>query len=402
MIAICSLALSCFSSSHLEEMTVEEKVGQLMLVHFHGEKGNEDAKRLIQEVHVGGIIYYNWANGLHSPKQVLELSSDLQMLGSQNRIPIPLLIAVDQEGGRVARLTKGFTLSPGNGALGMTGDVKLAEELAFTMGKELRAVGVNFNLAPVVDINSNPQNPVIGSRSFGDSIEIVVPFARHAIQGYHKAGVITSLKHFPGHGDVEIDSHEDLPILLKSKEQLEKLELVPFFALAKEADTVMTAHIVVPSIDPLYSATLSKKVLDILRKEFNGVIVTDSLVMEGVLKNCSSVEDAAILAINAGCDLLCFGGKQLIDESLELTVKDLERIHKSLVDAVKSGQISQERLNASVQRILDLKSKYLNAKCVVDAERVGDEIAAISPVGRKPNAADGSQGIAPVVFDRGR
>lgn len=362
MAVLTCFSLACFASHSNTEMTLEEKVGQLLMVHFNGEIANEEAKTLIQKVHVGGFIYYNWANGLSSPEQVLRLSSDLQKLSAQNRISIPLFIAVDQEGGLVARLTKGFTIFPGNKALAMTNDYELAEQSAFAMGQELNAVGVNFNLSPVVDVNCNARNPVIGIRSFGSSTDIVIPLAKNAIQGYHRAGIITSLKHFPGHGDVEVDSHQDLPVIKKSKQQLQNIELLPFKELSSIADTVMTAHLIVPSIDPINCATLSKNVLDILRNEigFEGVIISDSLVMEGLLKNCASIDDAAIRALNAGCDILLLGGRQLVGAhaNLELTVGDVARIHQVLVDAVKNGLISEKRLDEAVQRILNLKNKY--------------------------------------------
>jgi beta-N-acetylhexosaminidase len=357
MLAFVCLWVPCFG-----EMTVEEKVGQLLMVHFNGEVANADARVLIQEVGVGAIIYYNWANGLRSPAQVLGLSKGLQELSA-----VPLLIAVDQEGGLVARLTEGFTVFPGNRALGETGDAGLAEEAAFAMGQELRAVGVNFNLAPVVDVNCNPRNPVIGIRSFGETAEVVTLFAERAVQGYQRSGVLTSLKHFPGHGDVEVDSHYDLPVMNKTKAQLEDLEFIPFKKLASRADTIMTAHILVPSIDPDHCATLSKKVLDILRNDigYEGVIISDSLVMKGLLKSCTSIEDAAIRALEAGCDILMLGGKQLIgtDETLELSVADVKRIHQALAGAVKSGRISEYRLNEAVERVLALKNK---SACTVE------------------------------------
>lgn len=346
-------------------MTLEEKVGQLLMVHFHGQEANEDAKTLIQKTHVGGIIYYNWSNELSSPEQVKSLSQGLQQLAQAtqaNHQSIPLFIAVDQEGGIVARI-QGLTVFPGNKALGMTFDPALAELSAFAIGQELHSVGVNLNLSPVVDVNSNPRNPIIGIRSFGDSPDTVVIFAEHALKGYRKSGIITCLKHFPGHGDVGIDSHEDLPVVNKSKEELEKIELFPFSKLAHQADTIMTAHILVRALDNKQCATLSKKTLDILRNEigFDGVIIADSLVMEGVLKNCASVDEAAIQALQAGCDILMLGGKQLIGTSnnRELTVADVQRIHKALVDAVRSGRVPEERLNDAVQRIMELKERYL-------------------------------------------
>lgn len=359
---IFMFSTQCWAASPLNNMSLEEKIGQLLMVHFNGEEVNEEAKTLIQDLHVGSIIYYNWANGLHSPEQVCQLSSGIQKLAEQNRMGIPLLIAIDQEGGLVARLTRGFTIFPGNKALGMSGDTMLAEQSCTAIGKELRAVGINMNLSPVTDINNNQKNPVIGIRSFGETPEIVLSFAKKALQGYRQAAVISTLKHFPGHGDVELDSHADLPFLNKSTQQLKEFELLPFAELAKEADAVMTAHIIVPAWDSKNCATLSKKCLDVLRNDlgFEGVILTDSLVMEGLLKNCASIDDAAIRALDAGCDLLILGGKQLTGAhaSLELTITDVKRIHEALTNAVKTERISEERLNQAVDRVLKLKQKY--------------------------------------------
>ncbi|MBI3211116.1 MAG: glycoside hydrolase family 3 protein [Simkania negevensis] len=351
----CIFSTACFAAFSAKELTLEEKVGQLLVAHFHGEEANEEARVLIQEAHVGGIIYYTWANGLHSPKQVKQLSLGLQKLAEANHLAVP--------GGVVARPTKEFTIFPGNMALGMTGNPKLAQEAALAMGKELRAVGINMNLAPVVDVNSNPRNPIIGIRSFGTSPISVAQFAEHALQGYHEAGIITSLKHFPGHGDIDTDSHEDLPIIRKSKEELEEIELFPFRKLASKTDTITTAHLLVPALDPDYCSTLSKKTIYLLKNEmqFKGVIISDSLAMKGVLKNSPSIDEAVIQSFNAGCDLLCFGGRQLngTDIALELTPSDIKRIHVKLVEAVKEGRIAEARLTEAVEKVLKLKEYYL-------------------------------------------
>jgi beta-N-acetylhexosaminidase len=354
---VCFWALPCFASLPIDQMTLEEKIGQLLMVHFNGRDVNQDAETLIQKLHVGGLIYYTWSNGLESPEQVRTLSQNLQKLAS-----IPLLIAVDQEGGIVARLTNGFTIFPGNKALGMTGKPELAQECAFAIGQELLAIGVNMNLAPVIDVNSNPCNPIIGIRSFGDSPQTVAIFGAAALEGYRKAGIITSIKHYPGHGDTEADSHENLPVVNKTIEELNFCELVPFYKLSQFADTVMSAHIMVPALDPDHCATLSPVILNLLREkiEFKGVIISDSLVMEGVLKNCGhSIEEAAIQALNAGCDILMLGGRQLqgTEKSLELTVADVQKIYRALVEAVRTGRIRQERIDQSVQRILNLKNQ---------------------------------------------
>lgn len=361
----CLGTVCCFGSDLLKEMSLEEKVGQILMVHFQGETINDDAKILIQEAKVGSIIYYNWSNGLTSPAQVQALSAGLQQLAKENRIPIPLLITADQEGGVVARLQSGFTSFPGNKALGETSDPNLAKLSALAMGQELQAVGINMNLAPVVDVNNNPRNPIIGVRSFGESPEIVVAFAEKALDGYRQAKIIATLKHFPGHGDTEVDSHEDLPIVRKSIEELEKIELFPFMQLSRIAPVIMTAHLLVPALDVDHCSTLSAKTLSYLRNKigFQGVIITDSLVMQGVLKKCQTVDEAAVKALNAGCDILLLGGKQLVGEhNVELTVDDVKRIHSFLVKAVQENRISEERLNQAVDRVLALKNRYIVPK----------------------------------------
>lgn len=363
-IALC-LCFSCFGSITAPAISLEEKVGQLLMVHFQGEVPNEDARILIQDVKVGGIIYYNWSNGLHSPPEVQALSAGLQQLTEKNQHPIPLLIATDQEGGIVARLTKGFTKFPGNKALGESGEPSLAYAAALAMGQEMHVVGVNMNLAPVVDVNSNPRNPIIGVRSFGEDPETVIAYAEKILDGYRQAEIIATLKHFPGHGDTEIDSHEDLPVVLKSIEELEKVELLPFMRLAESAPVIMTAHLLVPALDPHYCSTLSAKTLSYLRNKigFQGVIIADSLVMQGVLKKCQNIDEAAIQALNAGCDIVLLGGKQLVGEhNIELTVNDVKRIHSSLVKAVQENRITEERLNQAVGRILALKKRYIVSK----------------------------------------
>jgi len=353
----------CFSVEYTKQLSLEEKVGQLLIVHFQGESVNPDAKILVQQIKVGGIIYYNWSNGLTSPIQVQTLSTGLQKLAQENPLSIPLFISTDQEGGIVSRLSKGFTHFAGNRALGITQQPELAYLSALAMGNEMKAAGVNLNFAPVVDVNCNPFNPIIGVRAFSDDVNEVISFAEKALQGYIQAHLMTTLKHFPGHGDVAVDSHQDLPVLQKSVEQLRQLELLPFEKLASSADLIMTAHILVPAFDANNCATLSKKTLDYLKNEldFKGLIISDSLVMEGVLKKCQTVDEAAIQAFNAGCDILLLGGRQLngMNKETELDVKDIQRIHTSIVDAVKSGRISQKKVDEAVEKILALKNKFL-------------------------------------------
>ncbi len=334
------LFLCFFQACFAVDMTLEEKVGQLLMVQFHGEEANEDARVLIQDVGVGGVIYYDWCNKLHTLREIRALSEGLQGLAK-----CPLLIAADQEGGKVLRFRDAFTPFPGNGKMDRP---DMARKMAYDLGLEMKAAGINMNLAPVVDVNSNPLNPVIGVRAFSDNVESVVSFGREALRGYRQAGVLATLKHYPGHGDTDVDTHQELAIVHKSREELEQMELVPFWALAGESDAIMTAHIVVPAFDPDNCATLSKKTLDYLRITigFQGLIVSDSLVMEGILKRSASVDEAAIQALNAGCDLLLLGGKLLSGEKagFELRVVDIKRIHRSIVAAVKEGRISESRI----------------------------------------------------------
>ncbi len=362
MMIYAQCAMSGIPTPILDEMTVEEKAGQLLMAHFNGETLNDDARQLIQRAHIGSVIYYNWANGLHSPKQVQKLSNDLQKYAREQRLGIPLLIAVDQEGGFVNRLSNGFTVFAGNYALGQTGDPKFVLQSAFATGCEMRAVGINMNLAPVVDVNSNPLKSALGMRCFGSSPEIVALLGGQALEGYRNAKVIATLKHFPGYGEAAVDPHLELPVVNKSKEELERIELLPFKKLCAFADAIMSAHVLVPALDPKNCATLSSSIIEgLLRKqwEYEGVILSDSLVMQGLLNACGDIDEAAIRAIESGHDMLILGGKLLNrQQTNELSVKDIVRIHQHIVNAVHSGRIPLQRLNASVQRILKLKEKY--------------------------------------------
>ncbi len=365
------------------ELSLEEKAGQLIMTYFHGETANEEAKTLIQDTKIGGIIYYTWSNGLTSPKQVKTLSEKLQEFALTNPNPIPLLIATDQETGIVNRLKEGFTLFPGNRAVGEIKDAKIAETIGLYVGRELKNVGINMNLAPVVDVNNNPKNPVIGVRSFGEDPELVSLLGQGALNGYKKANVIATLKHFPGHGDTTTDSHENLPIVHKSQEELEKVELSPFKALAPSAQAIMTAHILT-AFDSQHCATISKSTLDYLRETigFQGVIVSDSLVMEGLLKQCQTIDEAAIRSLNAGCDLLLLGGRLLSGERKnELSVADIQRVHRSIIAAVESGRISEERINQAVERVLNLKTQidcHENDFSLKDHQNFAQKVASLA------------------------
>lgn len=293
----------------LEELSLEEKVGQLLMVCFKGQTA-ENAQLLIENLNIGAIIYYQWSNDLESlsPAEVHALSQALQ-----DTSKIPLLIAVDQEGGAVTRLKRGFTVFPGNGELGAIGNPELVRHSCFTRGQELRSVGVNLNLAPVLDVNNNPKNPVIGPRSFGDDPLTVSELGAAAIQGYQQAGLLCTAKHWPGHGNTEKDSHLELPVIFSPLEELQRCELLPFRKVADCVDVIMTAHLMVPAIDPSTCITLSARAISLLRSHFSGVILSDSLTMSGVLGQ-SAIEEVAIQALIAGHDMLCLGGQLLREE----------------------------------------------------------------------------------------
>lgn len=359
----CFLILVLFGSlSASKEPTLEEKVGQLLIVHFMGETANTESLKMLQEAHVGGFIYFTWANGLESARQVHHLSQSLQKQNNSSGHSIPLFIAIDHEGGRIHRLKEGFTHFPSAAALGSLNNPDYAEKTAFFMGKELHRAGININFAPVVDINNNPGNIVIGDRSYGNNPFLVASYGQRALKGYERSKTIAVLKHFPGHGDVSVDSHHSTPLISKSLNELSQTELYPFKQLQDKTPAILTAHLVVSSLDPKMPATLSKPILTQLLRDqwhYEGLIISDSLVMKGLLNYASSVEDAALKALQAGCDVLCLGGKLLKEPSKdEITPEQVVAIHHFLVAAVKRGDLSEEQVNASYDRVQRIKTQY--------------------------------------------
>jgi beta-N-acetylhexosaminidase len=336
--------------------TLDNKVGQLIMTYFNGEVANELSEKLIHEARVGGFIYYDLTNGLKNPEQVRHLSEGLQQLAKDHDLP-PLFIAIDQEGGRVARLKEGFTQFPSNQEIGKTGKPELAYAQGTIVGKELFDVGINMNFAPVVDVNSNPKNPVIGSRSFGSDPKIVAAFGYEAVQGYLHEGILPVIKHFPGYGEVSVDPHYSLPSVNKSISELEEIELHPFMILSKISPAIMSAHMMLPQIDPIFPATLSKKIIgEILREkmEYEGLVITDSLAMSAIYGDGSGIVEVAVQALLAGHDILLFGGREFTGArqmTPEEHVAEVIRMHHGIVEAVRSGIISEERIDESLRRI---------------------------------------------------
>jgi beta-N-acetylhexosaminidase len=335
----------------ISEMGLEEKIGQMFQVGFNGTIVTPDIKKLIEDYCVGGIIYFR--RNIESLKQVSALSNELQILSINNRPNLPLIISTDQEGGMVNRLIGG-THFPGNMLMGATRQPGMAEKAGRAIAGELKAVGINMDLAPVLDVSNNPLNIVIGTRSFGGEPLLVANMGVAFIKGMQKEGIIACAKHFPGHGDTAVDSHLDLPVIECNRERLEKVEIYPFKAAINEGvDSIMTAHIYVSALESGKGipATLSYSILtDLLRGKlgYTGIIMTDCLEMKAVADNFGTAE-GSVMAIEAGADIV------LISHSLDKQKAAIE----AAVEAVKEGRITEERINQSVLRILRLKERRI-------------------------------------------
>jgi beta-N-acetylhexosaminidase len=333
-------------------MSLEQKIGQTMLIGFDGFSVSADLRRVLVDCHIGGVILF--ARNIESPAQVARLTNELQSIARESGNP-GLFIAIDQEGGRVARLTAetGFTEFPGAMALAATGDTQNAYRAAKAMAAEMRAVGINIDFAPDLDVNNNPVNPVIGIRSFSSDPQKVVAYGLAFARGLQENGVLAFGKHFPGHGDTGVDSHIDLPVVPHDRARLNRIELVPFrAAIAANIAGIMSAHVTFPAIDPTpgLAATLSRPVLTgLLREElgFKGLIVTDSLEMGALAANGYPPQVGAALALAAGADLLLFNRDHAMHR----------QAYTNLLQAVTDGKVSQAQLDASVLRILQAKQR---------------------------------------------
>ncbi|MFE0272867.1 glycoside hydrolase family 3 protein [Streptomyces sp. NPDC058992] len=348
----------------ISRMSLEEKVGQLFVMRVYGhsatapdqadvdanlrEIGVRSAAELVERYHVGGIIYFVWAHNTRDPQQIAELSNGIQQAGLAQPTPVPLLISADQEHGIVARVGKPATLVPGAMALGAGGSRADTRKAARIAGTELAAMGIRQNYAPVADVNVNPANPVIGVRSFGSDPRAVSELVASQVRGYQGAGIAATAKHFPGHGDTVSDSHHSLPTIHHTREEWRELDAPPFrAAIAAGIRSIMTAHIVVPALDPSGDpATLSRPILTgILREElgYDGVVVTDALDMAGVRQKYGD-DRVPVLALKAGCDQL-------------LNPPNLSVAWNAVLEAVRSGELTEQRIEESILRILLLKDE---------------------------------------------
>ncbi|WP_254450434.1 beta-N-acetylhexosaminidase [Cohnella herbarum] len=331
----------------ISRLTLEQKVGQMILAGIDGTAIDSSMKKMIAEQHVGGIILYK--NNFSDLEGSAKLVNDLKKANAVN--PLPIFMSVDQEGGKVSRLPKDFVAMPDAAKVGRTGNPELAKEMGSLLSQELNLMGFNVDFAPVLDINSNPKNPVIGSRSFGDNATLVTDMGIAAMKGLQEGGTIAVVKHFPGHGDTSVDSHLELPVVRKTTEQLEAMEWVPFRkAIEEDAAAVMVAHILFPLIDPDAPASFSKIIIgEQLRGTlgYDGVVITDDMTM-GAISDHYGIADAAVKSVEAGSDIL------LVAHGYDVA----KQVYDKLLQAVKSGKIEESRIDESVRRILVLKSKY--------------------------------------------
>ncbi|MFF3376962.1 glycoside hydrolase family 3 protein [Streptomyces sp. NPDC002680] len=345
-------------------MTLEEKVGQLFVMRVYGhsatapdqadidanlkEIGVRTAAELIARYRVGGIIYFSWAHNTRDPHQIADLSNGIQQASLGLPRGLPVLISTDQEHGIVGRVGKPATLLPGAMALGANASRTDARTAGSISGAELRALGIRQDYAPVADVNVNPANPVIGVRSFGADPNAVAGLVAAQVTGYQRASVAATAKHFPGHGDTAVDSHYGFPVIEHTREQWNTIDAPPFRAAIRAGiDSIMTAHIMVPALDASGDpATLSRPILTgILREElgYDGVVVTDSLGMQGVREKYGD-DRVPVLALKAGVDQL-------------LNPPSLDIAWNAVLTAVRQGELTEARLDASILRVLRLKNR---------------------------------------------
>jgi beta-N-acetylhexosaminidase len=326
---------------------IRHDIGQLLIGSLPGTTIPAEMRALAREFGLGGVILFT--RNVEAPEQVSELSHDVQALAGE----MPLWVSVDQEGGRVARLEAPFTRWPPMATIGRSGDVALARRFAAALAAELRAVGITLDYTPVLDILTNPENPVIGDRAFAETADEVARFGVAVIEALQEAGVAACGKHFPGHGDTSVDSHVELPLVEHPPDRIRRVECVPFAAAIRASVAfIMTAHVLVPSIDEETPATLSPRIVRTLLREemgYDGVILSDDLEMKAIARTYA-VPDAAVRAIAAGCDavLICSGDVDLQAAALE-----------ALVHAVEDGTIPYARLEDSLTRLRRAKERFL-------------------------------------------
>lgn len=330
--------------ARLDELSLEEKIGQLLIVGLEGTTVSDEDRRKLTTDHVGGFVFFK--RNLDTVEQTIALIDELNAI---NPGP-PLLFSIDEEGGAVSRLPAPLHTLPAARTIAAEVTPDMAEKLSQANGDLLSSLGFNMNFAPVLDVDSHPQNPVIGDRAYGATPEVVIEYGKQTLIGLKRAGVIPVVKHFPGHGDTELDSHIGLPVIDHSLERLERVEFAPFRQLSDQVDVMMVGHLVISAFDSSLPATLSREmVTGILREQwgYDGVVITDDLTMGAIMEH-HEIDEAILQAVQAGVDLL-------------LIAHDDELQHQAVTalrDAVEAGDITEERIDESVYRVLRLKHQY--------------------------------------------
>lgn len=328
----------------VESMSQTEKLGQMMMIGIQGTKVDDDSLYMLNQYHMGGVILFD--RNMENPEQVKQLTSDLQ---AQSNEKVPLFIGIDEEGGDVVRMAEKLTPPPSQKEIGATGDIEQAKTWAIKTAKSLKDMGINVNFAPVADVGSNDK------RSYSTDTNTVIDFVRAATEGYQQENIIYSLKHFPGIGKGRVDSHVDSSSIDVAKEVLMAEDILPFKTIIDENDPndyfILVSHLKYPALDEEYPASLSSKIMtDLLRNEFGykGIIITDDMEM-GAVANHNDFRSIGVKAVKAGADIV------LVCHEYE----HQQEVYLGLLDAVNSGEISQERIDESVKRIIKVKLLHL-------------------------------------------
>ena len=328
----------------VESMSQTEKLGQMVMIGIQGTKVDDDSLYMLHQFHMGGVILFD--RNMDSPEQVKQLTSDLQ---AQSNEKVPLFIGIDEEGGDVVRMAEKLTPPPSQKEIGATGDIEQAKTWAIKTAKSLKDMGINVNFAPVADVGSNDK------RSYSTDANTVIDFVRAATKGYQQENIIYSLKHFPGIGKGKVDSHIDSSSIDVAKEVLMTEDILPFKTIIDESDPndyfILVSHLKYPALDEEYPASLSSKIMtDLLRNKlgYKGIIITDDMEM-GAVANHNDFRSIGVKAVKAGADIV------LVCHEYE----HQQEVYLGLLDAVNSGEISQERIDESVKRIIKVKLLHL-------------------------------------------
>lgn len=328
----------------VESMSQTEKLGQMVMIGIQGTKVDDDSLYMLNQYHMGGVILFD--RNMENPEQVKQLTSDLQ---AQSNEKVPLFIGIDEEGGDVVRMAEKLTPPPSQKEIGATGDIEQAKTWAIKTAKSLKDMGINVNFAPVADVGSNDK------RSYSTDTNTVIDFVRAATKGYQQENIIYSLKHFPGIGKGRVDSHVDSSSIDVAKEVLMTEDIIPFKTIIDENDPndyfILVSHLKYPALDEEYPASLSSKIMtDLLRNGlgYKGIIITDDMEM-GAVANHNDFRSIGVKAVKAGVDIV------LVCHEYE----HQQEVYLGLLDAVNSGEISQERIDESVKRIIKVKLLHL-------------------------------------------